>query len=163
MISIARDWIEGLSGGERLLITAAAALAVILAATVFALAPLREARSDARLAYEDSASLLSEVRAGVAQAASQRGRNAPADAAGGARAAATSTAIARGLSIARVSPVDRGGLSMRLEAADPEALYAWLAELDARYGIEVRRASIRRNAAAERVEADLVLSGGGGS
>jgi type II secretory pathway component PulM len=72
----------------------------------------------------------------------------------------TRTAQARGLAIVRMSPVE-GGLSVRLERADPALLYAWLAELESAHRIPVERASIRVNDAADAtVQADIVLAAG---
>jgi type II secretory pathway component PulM len=162
MTAILKDWLAGLSASERLLIGVAAALTLALAAATLVLAPLRAAHADAGLAYEDSARLLAEVRTGAARAASAGGAVRGEVSAEDVRAAATSLARARGLAIARMSPLERG-LSVRLDRADPSALYAWLAELDARHGITVRRASLRRAGDGATVEADLVLGAGGPS
>jgi type II secretory pathway component PulM len=74
----------------------------------------------------------------------------------------TRSALARGLAIARVSPLE-GGLSVRLERADPALLYAWLAELESAHRIPVARASVRINDADATVQADIVLAAGGAS
>jgi type II secretory pathway component PulM len=162
MIGFARDRLNALSASERALVAIAALLAVALAGTTFLLAPLREAHADARTDYESSARLLDEARTGAALAAARRAER-PEAAGADPRAVVTSSALSRGLAIARMTPVDRGGLSVRLERADPAALYAWLAELDDRHGVIVRRATVRRAGGGEsaQIEADIVLSGGG--
>jgi type II secretory pathway component PulM len=164
MIALVRDRMAALSASERVLIAIALALGVVLVGTTLALGPLRIAHAEARLDYEDAARLLDEVRTGVALAATRRG---DASSAGDARGVVTGTAMSRGLAISRMSPVDRGGLSVRLERADPTVLYAWLATLESEHAITVRRATVRRagEGAGEgsRVEAEIVLSGGGAS
>ncbi len=157
MMAVVRDWLGGLSPSERLLIAAAGALAAVLAVTTLVITPLRSAHRDAQLSYESAARLLDEVRAGVLQA-SQQPRGAPG--AADVRGVVTRSALARGLAIARMSPVE-GGLSVRLDGADPALLYAWLAELERQHRIPVQRASIRVNDAAATVQADIVLAAGG--
>ena len=158
MMALVKDRWTALTANERALIAVAAALALVLAGATLVLAPLRTSHEEARRDYQSAARTLDEVRAGIAGATA---RGPAVDASGDARGVVTGAALARGLAIARMSPVERGGLSVRLEQADPVALYAWLSELEASHGVVVRRANVRRVDGGERVEADLVLSGGG--
>jgi type II secretory pathway component PulM len=152
-----RDWMAGLSASERVLIALAAALALVLGGSLLVLAPLRDGYADARDDYAAAARALREARDG-AMLAEQGGSSGPAEA--DVRAAAMSTAVARGVSIARLNPVEDGGLSVRLERVEPALLYSWLADLELAHGVGVRRATVRRTQGAESVEADIVLAGG---
>lgn len=157
MKTLAQSWLGGLSARERLLLAAAGGLVLVLAATSLVVTPLRAAHETARLDYEGAALDLAEARGAAAFAKSADRR--PSAGEGDARAAVTGSALARGLAIARLSPVDGGGLAVRLERADPGVLYAWIADLETSQGVTVRRASVRRLAGSDAVEADLVLGG----
>src|SRR5690606_16127482 len=117
MIGIVKDWLARLSPNERRLIAAAGALAAVLAATLLVVNPLRAAHADAARAHESAARLLEDVRAAAALAAARGPQAAGAATAADVRGVVTRSALARGLAIARMSPVE-GGLSVRLERAD---------------------------------------------
>jgi type II secretory pathway component PulM len=157
MKALAQSWIGGLSSRERLLLAAAATLVLVLGATSFVVTPLRATHERARLDYAGSALDLAEARQ-AAELAASRTAAARVVPAGDMRAAVTSAALSRGLAITRMTPVDRGGLAVRLDRADPAVLYAWLADLEASQAVTVRRASLRRIAGTTQLEADVVLS-----
>jgi type II secretory pathway component PulM len=153
--SVVGEWVGRLTPNERRLIMAAGALAGALGLTLFVVTPLRSAHQSARLAYESAVALRDEVRTALAVRGS-----APHPATGDVRGVVTRAAAARGLVIARMSPAD-GGLSVRIDSANPATLYAWLASLDREGRIPVVRAAVRLTNDPAAVQADIVLGAGG--
>lgn len=156
-----RAWWTSLTARERTLIALAGGVVIALAFVQFAVVPLDRARARAQASHDAALEMLAEVRAGVAGVDPAREADAPASVGASLRAGLTSSATRRGLSVARVQPLDGGGLSLRFEDADPALLFDWLSSAREEMGARVRQATLRRNEGRGSVQATLVFEEAG--
>lgn len=160
MMAGLKDWWAEQTARERFLILAAIVLVSALALQFLVVTPMRENRARAQSSYESAMSTLAEIRAGAALARSQnasasRERTAPENL----RAMLTAAAARRGILINRVQPTEEG-VDLRIDDADPEALYAWLYEMTQERNVRIRRASVRHEAGGAGVRASFLISAG---
>lgn len=157
-----KDWLENLAPRERLMVTAAAALVVLLLLYALVWSPLRGAYLDLRTRVEGQRETAVWMEESAQRLAQLRSSGKTARGLGGQSllSLADSTARAGGLAgaLKRVEP--EGGNSVRvwLEGASFDQLVQWLAGLAERYGVSADTVSMERVAdAAGRVNARLTL------
>lgn len=144
----------GLSGREQLLIVGGGAFLALVAVVMLIISPLISYRSDARAAYEEG----SETYLLVGRAASRPDASQTL-AVEELRNIVTTSARRWGLEILQVTSTE-SPISVRLSSSPPETLYGWLADLEARYAITVRDATIRQSNDGTGVVASLSVARG---
>lgn len=157
-----RQWFTGLSERERMMVLAAGALTLYAILHLAVIAPLWG--GSARLSEQVSERhlLLAELRAAEAAVAAQRGGSRPAPVQDAAQSLVvivdrTSREAGLGGALRRNQPTPDQGLRVSFETASFDALVAWLAVLQNRYGISVESASFDGATAPGLVNATLVL------
>jgi len=126
-------WWEARSARERWLVGAMLALAAILFFWLLVVRPLSDALDAAKMRHGDAAIALAEARARARRAAG----TGPA-AAGAVDAIVTRTAAASGFPGTRVSAQGPGRAVAVLDAARPQALFLWVAQME-QSGLVVER------------------------
>ena len=145
---------------ERVLLSIAAGLTVLMLLYFGLARPLSNARSSANQSLASAQTDLSIVERGIGvlQSTSVGSAGAARDV-DAFRALLTRSARDAGLSIARVQNGATGTVQIRLDDTDPPQLFNWLAEIENQPGGEIMSASITtRND--ERIEAVIELRGG---
>ena len=133
-------WWEARSERERWLVGTMLVLFVILLIWLLVVRPLSDALDAAKMRHGDAAVALAEARARTAP----MGAVGPA-AAGPIVALVTRTAAAAGFPGARVAAMGAGRATVSLDAARPQALFGWIAQME-QAGLMVERLRTRANA-----------------
>lgn len=160
-------WWQGLAPRERLLLTIAAVLSALVIVWQFMLVPTVKARDAARVRYTATSATL----AGVQEAYMARyvsGKVSAASVAGpqtglsgdAFKAALTTSATQKGLSISRLQGAENEAVSVLIEAADPRLVLFWLDDVVSRLGGRVLRLSLEQAGNAQ-VRLSVDLAGGG--
>ncbi|MEM7662804.1 MAG: type II secretion system protein GspM [Pseudomonadota bacterium] len=154
------QWWETREPRERLLLSIAALLTLLVLGYLLVISPLSSAREDASRALASAQADRAIVERGIAAIGS-----ADASSSGAApdvddfRTMVTRSAREAGLSLSRVQRGSDGTIQLRFDDAEPPRLFAWLATIEAEPGGEIVAASISaRND--ERIEAVIELRGG---
>ena len=126
-------WWQARSERERWLVGTMLVLALVLLVWLLVIRPLSDALDAAKMRHGDAAVALAEARTRTAPA----GGGGPA-AAGPVDAIVTRTAAAAGFPGARVAAMGAGRASVNLDAARPQALFGWIAQME-QQGIVVER------------------------
>lgn len=116
-------------------------------------AETRFARAAADLAFVQDAVL----RVSPAQGAIEAGGPSAASSQQSVRAIVGATHSAAGLVVDAVTPSGDDEAAVRLDAAQPAVLFAWLEQLQRDHGVVVLQASVRRSARDDTVTANLTL------
>lgn len=140
------DWWRAREPREQLLVALGGAVFVLVVLIQFVIIPVIAGKADARQAFENEARMLDAV---VAELASRpvtlaAGSNTAQSSLSGdaLRTAVTTLARERGLSVARVQSGADGRISIAMESADPKAVFGWISECRAQYGVVVSRATL---------------------
>jgi general secretion pathway protein M len=133
------SWWGARSARERWLIGAMLVLAAILLAWLLVVRPLSDALDRAKMRHGDAATALALARARAAPAAAAG----PA-ARGPAEAIVLRSAAAAGFPAARVAGQGPGRATVSLDAARPQALFGWIAQME-QQGLKVERLLVRAN------------------
>ena len=133
------DWWIARSERERWLVGTMLVLAVIVLGWLLVVRPLSDALDAAKMRHGEAASALATVRA--------RARPATAGpaAAGPVEAIVVGTAAAAGFPGARVVGQGPGRAMASLDAARPQALFGWIAQME-QQGLTVERLNVHANA-----------------
>ncbi|MEM6413999.1 MAG: type II secretion system protein GspM [Pseudomonadota bacterium] len=147
-----------LSDRERILISIAAVLAVLLVILQFIVSPIynwRETQERKLRSSENLYELVAEASAvagGVQSAETAPKANVPI------RKAVTDSAKSSGVNITFVNARDDGTIETSTPSANPDRLYAWLEKLRSDYGVGVAYADIARDRnGLDAVRARIVL------
>ena len=132
-------WWEARSERERWLVGAMLILAVILVGWLLIVRPLADALDAAKTRHGEAAIALAQARARTQPMAT----SAPA-AAGPADAIAARTAAAAGFPAARIAGQGPGRVTISLDAARPQALFGWIAQME-QAGLVVERLRAQAN------------------
>jgi general secretion pathway protein M len=132
-------WWEARSERERWLAGTMLVLFLVLLVWLLVVRPLSDALDAAKMRHGDAAVALAEARARAAPT----GGGGPA-AAGPVDAIVTRTAGAAGFPAARVAAMGPGRAAVSLDAARPQALFGWIAQME-QAGLVVERLRARAN------------------
>jgi len=150
-------WISR-SRRERILLIVACALFAAGAVYTLIVSPLGQWRSDAgqRVLYaEETYNLVTQATAKAVGTTSSSGDR---DAFAPIRSTLNQSARANGVSLNFVNQRSDGNVEASVDAIDPDALFRWLQELDARYAIAMQSVDIiRENASGPLVRAQIVF------
>jgi general secretion pathway protein M len=156
-----RHWFDGLAPRERRLVLAAAALAAVALLYASVALPLQHLHARQAARVERKAADLAWMRQAAPRVAAITA------AGGGAGQESLVVLVDRtgresglGSSIRDQSPSGANGLRLRLEGASFDAMIAWLAVLQQRYGVSVSDATIDAAAAPGLVNASITLTHG---
>ena len=144
-------WWEARSARERWLVGVMLALLAIVIAWLIVVRPLADALDAAKLRHGAAVVALAEARARARPAAG------PA-AIGPADQLVAETASAAGFTGARIARLGPGRASVAVDAARPQALFGWVAQMERR-GLVVERLSARANAD-RTLSAEITLRAG---
>jgi general secretion pathway protein M len=133
-----RLWWDTRSERERWLVRTMLVLALILLLWLLIFRPLSDALDAARMRHGDAAIALAEARARAQPAAGGPAAAGPAD------AIVMRTAASAGFPGARVAGRGPGRATASLDAARPQALFAWLAQME-QEGLVVERLRLQAN------------------
>lgn len=158
-----KEWFGKLAPRERLLVSVAAALAVV--AVVFSLSfrPLLTAWTAAEARVAEQRSLLAEIEQLARRAGPQRATARP----GSGPASGESLVVLvdrstreRGIGpyLKRNQPEGDAAIRLRLENVPFDQLLEWMADAQARYGLSATAASFDPSGESGRVNSNLVLS-----
>ncbi len=159
------QWWTERSPREKLLLGVAGGLGVLIILYQFLFVPLTAYRADAVRDYQRSDALLTEMRAGAAEAsalktvAERRIRRSDQPL----RVTVTASAHQAGVTITRIEPARDGGLSVWIEEVGAQPLHRWIKDLHADHGIAVSKASIHRHEDRPLVRAQIQFAGSEGS
>jgi general secretion pathway protein M len=146
-------WWEARSVRERWLIGVMLALLAFVLAWLAVVRPLADALDAAKLRHGAAVVALAEARAHARPAAG------PAVAAGPADRIVAQTATEAGFTAARIARLGPGRATAAVDAARPQALFGWVAQMERR-GLVVERLSARANAD-RTLSAEIALKAGG--
>lgn len=156
-------WFAGLAPRERLLVGAAAILAVFAILFSLTFRPLLAARAEAAVNVAEQQSLLADIEQVARRAGPQRGGSQAVPAAAGADSLVVlvdRTTRERGLGayLKRNQPEGDNAIRLRLENVPFDQLLEWLADAQARHGLGATSASFDPSGEDGRVNSNLVLS-----
>jgi general secretion pathway protein M len=132
-------WWDMRSARERWLIRAMLSIAAILLIWLLIVRPLADALDSAKMRHGDAAVALAEARARALPPAT----SAPA-ASGPVEAIVARTAAAAGFPGARIAASGPGRANVGLDAARPQALFGWIAQME-QQGLIVERLRVQAN------------------
>jgi general secretion pathway protein M len=158
-----RAWFERLDPRERLLVTAGAAVLLLLLVYALAWAPLRSAYRSMQENVTDQRETAAWMQESAQRLLQLKGRRGPAAQGLGGQsllALADSSARADGLGdvLRRVEPDGSDSVKVWMDGASFDQLLRWLGNLDTRYGINIDAVTMERAAGmAGRVNIRLTL------
>jgi general secretion pathway protein M len=132
-------WWDARSARERWLVGAMLVLAAILLVWLLIVRPLADALDAAKMRHGDAA-----VALALARARAQPAPTSAPEAAGPIESIIARTAGAAGFPGARVAASGPGRASVSLDAARPQALFGWIAQME-QAGLVVERLRVRAN------------------
>jgi general secretion pathway protein M len=142
-------WWDARSARERWLVGTMLLLALVLLVWLLIVRPLSDALDAARMRHGAAAVALAEARARAEPSAAGPAASGPAD------AIVARTAAAAGFPGARIAGQGPGRASVGLDAARPQALFGWIAQME-QQGLVVER--LRAQANQDRtLSAEMVL------
>lgn len=157
-----REWFDKLAERERWLVLAAAAFAAFALVYALGLQPLYAARGRAAAEVEARRSLLNDIEQVAGRFGPQGISTGPVPANGESLVVVIDRSTReRGLGayLKRNQPEGANGVRLRLENAPFDDLTAWLADVQARYGLTAVSASFDPSGEPGRVNSNLVLAG----
>ncbi|MEP1144031.1 MAG: type II secretion system protein GspM [Henriciella sp.] len=159
------EWWTGLESREKLLISVAAMLTVLIVVWQFVLVPSLSARAEASAGLADADRTLSRVQESYMLKRAQ-GAAAPSNARPSSasiedfKAKVTGAAGDIGLSIARLQGDDTNSVRLVFENADPRLIFLWLEDIQAKHNGQVTRFNMEQaGGGLVRVNVDLVAGG----
>lgn len=158
------EWWISRAPRERLLIGLAGVLFVSVLAIQLLFVPLANARENAALQNAASSKALDTVTAGLARLSSEGGATVTggqALAGDAARTAIVDLARRRGLNVTRVGNASSGAVTVAIDSAAPQLIFAWLTDLKAQHGIQPQQVNMNADGAG-LVAASLTFQGEAG-
>lgn len=144
MIAGLPAWWRARSRREQVLLLILAILFGITFFWLLVVRPLGDSLAAARERHADAVIALAEARAGAA-AIGRLERERPAAPAGPVERVVTESASAAGFQLSRIEGEGAGKVSLAIEAARPQALFAWVSEMETRNGLIVERLTANAN------------------
>lgn len=161
-----REWFDNLAPRERLLVSAAGALAVFALLVMAVLRPLSSGRADALEKIERQQSLLTDIERVASRYGPQRGGNAASRPAAGSDSLVlivdrSTRERGMGAYLKRNQPDGAATIRLRFENVPFDTYVEWLAEMQNTHGLDAVTANIDPAPEPGRVNSNLVLSRGG--
>ncbi|HMJ93784.1 MAG TPA: type II secretion system protein GspM [Allosphingosinicella sp.] len=144
MIASLSAWWRARSRREQILLLILSALFGITFAWLLVVRPLGDSLAAARERHSEAVIALAEARAGAA-AIGRLERDRPSSAAGPVERIVTESASAAGFQLSRIQPEGAGKVALAIEAARPQALFAWVSEMETKNGLIVERLTANAN------------------
>ena len=159
------NWWQNMAPRERLLISVAAVLTVIIIGWQFVFVPTMNSRAEARANLDEADRVLSQIQENYVFKRAQGAANAStAQATSGNiedfKAAVTGSAADIGLAIARLQGNDTTSVRLVFENSDPRLIFLWLEDIQAKHSAQVTRFNMEQAGnGLVRVNVDLVTGG----
>ena len=144
MIASLTAWWRGRSRREQILLTILFALFGITFAWLLVVRPLGDSLAAARERHGEAVIALAEAKAGAAAIGSLE-KSRPAALAGPVELAVTESASAAGFQLSQIQGQGAGKVNLAIEAARPQALFAWVSEMERGKGLIVERLTAKAN------------------
>lgn len=144
MIASLSTWWRARSRREQMLLLVLFVLFGITFAWLLVIRPLGDSLAHARERHSAAVIALGEARAGAA-AIGRLERERRGSPAGAVERAVTESASAAGFQLSRIQGEGTGKVSLAIEAARPQALFAWVSEMETRNGLIVERLTANAN------------------
>lgn len=144
MSSGLETWWRDRSRREQRLLLVLAALFALVLAWLLVVRPLGDRLADARERHGAALVALAEARADAA-AIGRLEKARPAPLGGPIEQAVAQSASAAGFQLSRIEPDGTGRVTLAIEAARPQALFAWVGEMEASRGLIVERLTAGAN------------------
>ncbi|MEZ5893094.1 MAG: type II secretion system protein GspM [Parvularculaceae bacterium] len=138
-------WWHDLSARERLMVMIAGGLAAVLFLSLAVIRPLGDWREDARAKARSARDGYELTAAAAAVSGGAPGADADVEL----RDALLSTAAASGFELVRIGSETDGQIEIQLAPVDGDAFFAWIAQLQSRYGVHVAFADLSRDSAGQ--------------
>ena len=120
------------------------ALFLLVLAWLLVIRPLGDTLADARERHGAAVIALAEARANAA-VIGRLERSRPAALSGSIDQAVAQSASGAGFQLSRIEPEGQDGVSLAIEAARPQALFAWVGEMETGRGLIVQQLTARSN------------------
>lgn len=145
------SWWSARAPRERLLLSAALAVALLAALLQLVLVPSMQRRAEAETRVAEAASTLLRLERLRAAGITQAPATPPAD------PAAAASALAADAGLTTSAPASGAALSFVFPSADPQQVFGWIAQVETRLGLKVQSAEL---SAAEpgRVNAAIIFA-----
>ena len=144
MIGSLSAWWRARSRREQILLAILAALFGITFAWLLVVRPLGDSLAAARERHGEAVIALAEAKAGAAAIAGLE-RSRPASLGAPVEQAVTESAAAAGFQLSRIQGQGAGKVDLAIEAARPQALFAWVSEMERGKGLIVERLTAKAN------------------
>ena len=144
MIASLASWWRGRSRREQMLLAILLVLFGITLAWLLVVRPLGDSLAAARERHGAAVIALAEARAEAAAIGSLE-RSRPAALGGPVEQAVTESASAAGFQLSRIQAEAGGKVNLAIEAARPQALFAWVSEMERGKGLIVERLTAKAN------------------
>ena len=144
MIASLASWWRSRSRREQMLLAILFVLFGITLAWLLIVRPLGDSLAAARERHGEAVIALAEAKAG-ARAIGSLERSRPAALGGPVEQAVTESASAAGFQLSRIQAEAAGTVSLAIEAARPQALFAWVSEMEGGKGLIVERLTAKAN------------------
>ena len=138
-------WWASRTSRERILLAVLAALIVILGFWYGLVVPLRQAEAAAEERHARAVSRLLAVSASAQEVAALQSVRSNGPSGQALAGAVVQTALANGVSLSQQTLAPGGGLAVTIAAADPGAVFRWIAALQRDHGVEVAALAMNRN------------------
>ena len=161
-----KTWWTRLDARERLLISIAAALTVIVVMWQFVLVPATTAQAEARASLAQADTTLARlqeayVRKRAAGYSQETSTSAPGLTGDAFKTAVTTAASDKGLSISRIQGGNESTIGLVFEDSDPRFIFFWLEDVETRLGGTVSRL-VMEQAGRGRVRVSVDITAGAG-
>lgn len=153
----ARLWWRDRSRREQRLLLVLAAFFILVLAWLLVVRPLGDRLADARERHGAALVALAEARADAA-AIGRLEKTRPAALGGPIEQAVAQSASAAGFQLSRIESDAAGRVTLAIEAARPQALFAWVGEMENARGLVIERLATKANSD-RTVSAQLTLRG----
>ena len=144
MIASLQAWWRARSRREQMLLLILFVLFGITFAWLLVVRPLGDSLAAARERHNNAVIALAEAKAGAA-AIGRLERERPASVRGAVDALVMESASAAGFQLSRIQAEGAGKVNLAIEAARPQALFAWVSEMETKNGLIVERLTANAN------------------
>ena len=144
MIANLQAWWRGRSRREQILLLILIALFGITFFWLLVVRPLGDGLAAARERHSEAVIALAEAKANAA-AIARLERDRPRASGGPVELMVTESASAAGFQLSRIQAEGAGKVGLAIEAARPQALFAWVSEMETKNGLIVERLTANAN------------------
>ena len=158
MIVRARLWWSTLTLREKRLLLTAGGLAAVVLVWLLIVRPVDIALDSAKARHDRAVIALAQIEGRLEQIAAARARTRP-QPSGRTADIVAAEAVSVGFTVTETQPVGNDGVRVIIAAARPQTFFAWVRDLESRFGLDVVALTARPNAD-ETLAVDVTFRGG---